>query len=72
MLKQTKITDYFHPVVSKKETQEQVNLEYLHNRCIKIKDTCSSGYDPTVQDFVFDVGILTEYVLALGDKLKNM
>ena len=72
MLKQTKITDYFHPVVSMKEAQEQVNLEYLHNRCLKMKDMCSDAYYPTIQEFALDVGILTEYVLALGDKLKNM
>lgn len=71
MLKQTKITDYFHPVRSMKEAQEQINLEYLHNRCLKLKDTCSSTYYPTRQDFVLDVGILTEYVLAIGNKLKN-
>ena len=65
MLKQTKITDYFHPVISMKEIQEQVNLEYLHNRCLKIKD-------PTMHATVLDVGILTEYVLALGNKLKHM
>jgi hypothetical protein len=72
MLKQTKITDYFHPVISMKEIQEQVNLEYLHNRCLQIKDTCSKEYYDTIREFVRDVGIVTEYVLALGNKLKDM
>ena len=68
MLKQTKITDYFHPVVSMKEAQEQVNLEYLHNRCMKFKEDSINIHYPIRQK----VNILTEYVLALGDKLKNM
>ena len=72
MLKQTKITDYFKPLVSTKETQKQINFEYLHNKCLKIIDDYErlsfSNYSILTQTNLY---FLTEYVLALSNKFKN-
>ena len=66
-MKQTKITDYFHS--GKSELSNK--LEKLHNECMRIRDKCNTyTYDTTM--FIGDVGTLTEYVLALGDKINSM
>ena len=68
MLKQTKITDYFKPIKTIKEIQEDINFEYLHNRCLEIKENSPSRIHYPIQH---NIRILAEYILAIGDKLKN-
>lgn len=70
-MKQTKITDYFHS--EKSANTEKINnkLEKLRNECLRIKGQCGTyTYDRTM--FIGDMGILTEYVLALGEKINSM
>ena len=70
-MKQTKITDYFHSEKSANAKKMDNKLEKLHNECLRIRGQCSTyTYDSTL--FVGDMGILTEYVLALGNKLNSM
>lgn len=70
-MKQTKITDYFHSEKSANIKELSNKLEKLHNECMRIRDKCNTyTYDSTM--FIGDVGTLTEYVLALGDKINSM
>ena len=71
MYKQTKITDYFHSEKSANAEEMSNKLEKLRNECVRIREQCDTyRYDSTM--FIVDMGILTEYVLALGDKINSM
>ena len=71
MYKQTKITDYFHSEKTEnlKEMNEINNL--LYNECVRIREECKTMFY-SAQGFMIDMGTLTEYVLALGDKINSM
>jgi hypothetical protein len=70
-MKQTKITDYFHSEKSANTKKINNKLEKLRNECLRIKGQCRTNkYDSTM--FLGDMGILTEYVLALGEKINSM
>ena len=70
-MKQTKITDYFHSEKSANTKKINNKLEKLRNECLRIKGQCSTyTYDSTM--FIGDMGILTEYVLTLGEKINSM
>ena len=71
MYKQTKITDYFHSEKSANTEEMSNKLEKLRNECVRIREQCDThSYDITM--FICDMGVLTEYVLALGDKINSM
>ena len=68
---QTKITDYFHSEKSANTEEMSNKLEKLRNECVRIREECGTmQYDGTM--FIGDMGVLTEYVLALGDKINSM
>ena len=70
-MKQTKITDYFNSNKSINAEEMSQKLENLRNECIRIREECET-MTYSAQDFMIDMGILTEYVLALGDKINSM
>ena len=70
-MRQTKITDYFHSEKSANTEELNNKLEKLRNECVRIRKDCVKMYY-TAQEFMIDMGILTEYVLALGDKINSM
>lgn len=71
MYKQTKITDYFRSEKTENLKEMDDKLEKLHNECVRIREECA-GCCYNVQNFMLDMGTLTEYVLALGDKINSM
>ena len=71
MYKQTKITDYFHSEKSANAEEMSNKLEKLRNECVRIREECDT-MQYSAQVFMIDMGILTEYVLALGDKINSM
>ena len=70
-MKQTKITDYFHSEKTANAKKMDNKLEKLHNECFRIRNECDK-YSYDFMELIHDMGILTEYVLALGDKLNSM
>ena len=70
-MKQTKITDYFHSEKSTNTKKMDNKLEKLHNECVRIRNQCDE-YSYNYIELIDDMGILTKYVLALGDKLNSM
>ena len=70
-MKQTKITDYFHSEKSANAKKMGNKLEKLHNECLRIREQCNE-YSYNYIELIDDMGILTEYVLALGNKLNSM
>jgi len=71
MYKQTKITDYFHSEKSANTEEMSNKLEKLRNECVRIREQCDTHRYYSAM-FIGDMGILTEYVLALGDKINSM
>ena len=73
---QTKITDYFHSEKSANTEELNNKLEKLRNECVRIREECNPMCDFSLQysaqEFMIDMGILTEYVLALGDKINSI
>jgi len=68
---QTKITDYFHSEKSANTEEMSNKLEKLRNECVRIREECGT-MQYSAQIFMLDMGTLTEYVLALGDKINSM
>ena len=71
MNKQTKITDYFNSEKSANTEEIRNKLEKLRNECLRIREECGT-MQYSAQIFMLDMGTLTEYVLALGDKINSM
>lgn len=71
MYKQTKITDYFHSEKSANTEEMSNKLEKLRNECVRIREECGT-MQYSAQIFMLDMGTLTEYVIALGDKINSM
>ena len=71
MYKQTKITDYFNSEKSANTEEIRNKLEKLRNECVRIREECGT-MQYSAQIFMLDMGTLTEYVLALGDKINSM
>ena len=72
MNKQTKITDYFYSERTAAAEERSNKLEKLRTECLRIREECNSVYNFPATKFTHHMGTLTEYVLALGDKINSM
>ena len=70
-MKQTKITDYYYSENAVTHGELNLKLAELHDKCARMKEAYDSE-QYSDHSFISDMGTLTGYVLALGDKLNSI